>query len=49
MYVILDVIYSHSGNNWFYRDEQTDGPPDTVAYRYAPPYSIAGWRSATGD
>ena len=23
LYVILDVIYNHSGNNWFYRDEQT--------------------------
>ncbi|MFN8378946.1 MAG: alpha-amylase family glycosyl hydrolase [Anaerolineae bacterium] len=26
MYVILDVIYNHSGNNWFYRDEETGEP-----------------------
>jgi hypothetical protein len=47
--VILDVIYNHSGNNWFYRDEQTGAPRDTEAYRFSPPYPIAGWRSAAGE
>ena len=37
MYVILDVIYNHSGNNWFYRDEETDEPADSRGYRYEPP------------
>jgi glycosidase len=48
MYVILDVIYNHSGNNWFYRDEETGEPKDSRGYRYAPPYPVHGWRSATG-
>ncbi len=49
MYVIIDIIYHHSGNNWFYRDEQTDEPKTTMAYRYAPPYPLHGWRSARGE
>ena len=49
MYVILDVIYNHTGNNWFYRDEQTGEPVDTMPYRYAPPYPVHGWRSAKGE
>ena len=48
MYVILDVIYNHSGNNWFYRDEETGEPKDSRGYRYAPPRPVHGWRSATG-
>lgn len=48
MYVILDVIYNHSGNNWFYRDEETGQPVDSRGYRYAPPRPVHGWRSATG-
>jgi glycosidase len=49
LYVILDVIYNHSGNNWFYRDEQTGEPKDSRGYRYSPPYPVHGWRSATGE
>jgi glycosidase len=47
LYVILDVIYNHSGNNWFY---DADGRPvSTLPYRERPPYPIHGWRSATGE
>jgi glycosidase len=49
MYVILDVIYNHSGNNWFYSDEITGEPKESMAYRYAPPYPFHGWRSARGE
>jgi glycosidase len=49
MYVLLDVIYNHSGNNWFYRDEKTGAPRDTQAYRFSPPYAIHGWRSSKGE
>ncbi len=49
MYVILDVIYNHSGNNFFYKDEQTGLPRETVPYRFSPPYEIHGWRSSTGE
>ena len=49
MYVILDVIFNHSGNNWFYLDEQDSGPKETMPYRFSPPYSLHGWRSGTGE
>lgn len=49
MYVLLDIIYNHSGNNFFYRDEQTGLPRETMPYRYTPPYPIHGWRSAAGE
>jgi glycosidase len=49
MYVILDVIFNHSGNNWFYSDEADGSPRDTVAYRFSPPYSMHGWRSGSGE
>ncbi|MBF2002427.1 MAG: alpha-amylase [Synechococcales cyanobacterium M58_A2018_015] len=49
MYVILDVIYNHSGSNWFYRDETDGSPKETMPYRFSPPYSIHGWRSAKGE
>jgi len=48
MYVILDVIFNHSGNNWFYRDEKNGQARETMPYRYAPPYPLHGWRSANG-
>ena len=47
MYVILDVIYNHSGNNWYYDIDGT--PRDEVPYRYQPPYPVHGWRSAAGQ
>jgi len=49
MYVILDVIFNHTGNNWFYLKEETGEPRDTRAYRFSPPYPFHGWRSATGE
>jgi glycosidase len=48
MYVILDVIFNHSGNNWFYRDEQDGQAKATMPYRFSPPHSLHGWRSADG-
>ena len=27
MYVLLDIIYNHSGNNWFYRDQNGNPAP----------------------
>jgi glycosidase len=48
LYVILDVIYNHSGNNWFYRDEETGEPVPSRGYRFSPPYPVHGWRSSTG-
>jgi hypothetical protein len=44
--VLLDIIYNHTGNNWFYRDGSA--ARETLPYRYSPPYPIAGWRSAQG-
>jgi len=49
MYVILDVIFNHSGNNWLYRDERDGSPKETMPYRYAPPYPVHGWRSRVGE
>ncbi|MFN2187624.1 MAG: alpha-amylase family glycosyl hydrolase [Candidatus Promineifilaceae bacterium] len=49
MYVILDVIFNHSGNNWFYRDERSGQARETMPYRSTPPYPIHGWRSARGE
>ena len=49
MYVILDVIYNHSGSNWFYRDEVDGSPKEKMPYRFSPPYPIHGWRSAQGN
>ena len=47
MYVLLDIIYNHSGNNWFYK---VNGSPEKeVPYRYQPPYPFGGWRSRTGQ
>ncbi|MBZ0304328.1 MAG: alpha-amylase, partial [Anaerolineae bacterium] len=47
LYVLLDIIYNHSGNNWFYDDAGT--ARTTLPYRYQPPYPAFGWRSKTGD
>ncbi|NEO45738.1 MAG: alpha-amylase [Moorea sp. SIO4A3] len=48
MYVILDIIYNHSGNNFFYKDEN-DNPQSTLPYRFEPPYPVHSWRSGTGN
>jgi glycosidase len=47
LYVLLDVIYNHTGNNWFYHVNGV--PRETVPYRFRPPYDVDGWRSATGQ
>ena len=49
MYVILDVIFNHSGNNWYYRDERNGKAKATMPYRHSPPYPLHGWRSAKGE
>jgi glycosidase len=46
MYVILDIIYNHSGNNWFYDDHGR--AVNTMPYRFAPPYNFYSWRSQLG-
>ncbi|MFN2254360.1 MAG: alpha-amylase family glycosyl hydrolase [Candidatus Promineifilaceae bacterium] len=47
MYVLLDIIYNHSGNNWFYNINGT--AQTTVSYRFQPPYDFYGWRSRSGE
>ena len=47
MYVLLDVIYNHTGNNWFY--DENGVPREKVPYRFQPPYPFHGWRSGTGS
>ena len=47
MYVLLDVIYNHTGNNWFY--DNNGVASDTMPYRAEPPYPFKGWRSKTGE
>jgi glycosidase len=46
MYVILDIIYNHSGNNWYYDDHGR--AVSTMPYRFAPPYAFHSWRSRLG-
>jgi glycosidase len=46
MYVLLDIIYNHSGNNWYYDDH--GAPRDSMPYRYTPPYPFHAWRSRAG-
>jgi glycosidase len=47
MYVLLDVIINHTGNNFFY---DHDGQPwSTMPYRKWPPYDLHGWRNAHGQ
>jgi glycosidase len=47
IYVLLDIIYNHTGNNWFYNDAGI--ARTTMSYRYQPPYPVFGWRSKNGD
>lgn len=47
MYVLLDIVLNHSGNNWFYDD--SGASRTTLTYRYSPPYPFGGWRSAQGN
>jgi glycosidase len=43
--VLLDVIYNHSGNNWFYDENAV--AKETLPFRREP-YPFHGWRSASG-
>ncbi|MFZ5986143.1 MAG: alpha-amylase family glycosyl hydrolase [Bacillota bacterium] len=45
IYVILDIIYNHTGNNWFYDENSLKSD---IPYRYQPPEEIAAWRSENG-
>jgi glycosidase len=47
IFVLLDIIYNHSGNNWFYA--ANGSPRTTLPYRFQPPYTVHGWRSSTGQ
>lgn len=44
--VLLDVIYNHTGSNWFYDDNGM--PRETMPFRRQP-YRFHGWRSASGQ
>ncbi len=44
MHVVLDVIYNHTGNNWFYDLDRA--PQAQVPYRFSPPHDMHGWRAA---
>jgi len=46
MYVVLDIIYNHTGNNWFYYEDEYKS---MVTYEYNSKRDIAAWRSGTGD
>lgn len=47
MHVLLDVIYNHSGDNFYYDD--SGAPQSEMPYRFSPPYNVHGWHSATGQ
>lgn len=47
MFVILDIIYNHTGNNWFY--DNNGQAWDSMPYRFQPPYPVHSWRSGTGE
>ena len=47
MYVLLDIFYNHTGNNWFY--DRDGSSQTTLPYRFSPPYPFGDWRSATGN
>lgn len=49
MVVLLDVVIDHTGNNWFYGPDVTGINEESLPYRWSPPYSFAGWRSADGQ
>jgi glycosidase len=47
MYVLLDVIYNHTGNNFFYDDNGK--PRDRMPYRRQGQHAFHGWRSKSGQ
>lgn len=46
MYVMLDVIYNHTGDNWYYDNEGK--AYSTMPYRDEPPYPFLAWRGKDG-
>lgn len=46
MYVLLDIIYNHAGNVFFY--DRNGTPESQVGYRFEPPYPVHGWRAKSG-
>ncbi|MBL8121090.1 MAG: alpha-amylase, partial [Anaerolineae bacterium] len=47
MYIVLDIIYNHTGNNWFYN--AAGKPASSLPYRYQPRYEVHSWRSGSGQ
>lgn len=46
IYILLDVIYNHTGDNWFYyKDGQFY---NKLPYRHHPKYDFGAWRSQDG-
>lgn len=43
MYVLLDIIYNHTGDVFYYN--HNGQPASTLNYRFEPPYDVHGWRS----
>lgn len=47
IYVLLDIILNHTGNNWYY--DNMGQAWNSMPYRYAPPYPVHSWRSGAGE
>jgi glycosidase len=47
IYVILDIIYNHTGNNFYYKDD-SGKPVEELPYRFSPHYDRVSWRSGAG-
>ena len=47
MYIILDAIYNHTGDNWFYNENGEIR--ESVDYRFQPPHDFGAWRAADGN
>ncbi len=48
MYVLLDIIFNHTGNNFFYADENGQ-PRQSMPYRKETKHPFHGWRSRDGQ
>jgi glycosidase len=46
MYIILDVVVNHTGDNWYYKGYEQGGSP---SYRKKPAYEFGGWRKRKQD
>lgn len=47
LYVLLDIIFNHTGNNFFY--ERDGQPVDALPYQFEPPHPVFGWRGKDGQ